>query len=86
MTIEDMEAEIRETNTMIRRRRRAGTGVLPMPLALPMCLMVSSVDGFTAYAWRPTLSWSQTPAPTWARRGKSRLQCMARLFRLSKTG
>jgi hypothetical protein len=49
MTIEDMEAEIRETNAIIRRRRRAGTGLLPMPLALPMCLMGSSVDGFTAY-------------------------------------
>jgi hypothetical protein len=49
MTIEDMEAEIRETNAIIRKRRRAGTGLLPMPLALLMCLMVSSVDGFTAY-------------------------------------
>jgi hypothetical protein len=49
MTIEDMEAEIRETNAMIRMRRRPGTGLLPMPLALLMCLMVSSVDGFTAY-------------------------------------
>jgi hypothetical protein len=49
MTIEDMEAKIRETNAMIRRRRRAGTGLLLMPLALLMCLMVSSVDGFTAY-------------------------------------
>jgi hypothetical protein len=49
MTIEDMEAEIRETNAMIRRRRRVGTGLLPMPLALLMCLMVSSEDGFTAY-------------------------------------
>jgi hypothetical protein len=49
MTIEDMEAEIRETNAVIRKRRRAGTGLLPMPLALLMCLMVSSVDGFTTY-------------------------------------
>jgi hypothetical protein len=49
MTIEDMEAEIRETNTMIRRRRRVGTGLLPMPLVLLMCLMVSSVDEFTTY-------------------------------------
>jgi hypothetical protein len=49
MTIEDMEAEIRETNAMIRKRRRAGTGLLPLPLALLMCLMVSSVEGFTAY-------------------------------------
>jgi hypothetical protein len=49
MTIEDMEAEIQETNAIIRKRRRAGTGLLPMPLALLMCLMVSSVNGFTAY-------------------------------------
>jgi hypothetical protein len=49
MTIEDTEAEIWETNAMIRKRRRAGTGLLPMPLALLMCLIVSSVDGFTAY-------------------------------------
>jgi hypothetical protein len=49
MTIEEMEAEIRETNALIRRRRRSGVGLLTMPLALLMCLMVSSVDGFTAY-------------------------------------
>jgi hypothetical protein len=49
MTIEDMEAELRETNAVIRRKRRAGTGLLLMPLVLLMCLMVSSVEGFTAY-------------------------------------
>jgi hypothetical protein len=49
MMIEDMEAEIQETNAIIRKRRRVGTGLLPMPLALLMCLMVSSVDGLTAY-------------------------------------
>jgi hypothetical protein len=49
MTIKDMEAEIRETNAVIRKRRRAGTGLLLMPLALLMCLMVSTVEGFTTY-------------------------------------
>ncbi len=49
MTIEEMEVELRETKVAIRKRRRAGTGLLPMPLALLMCLMVSSVEGFTAY-------------------------------------
>jgi hypothetical protein len=49
MTIEDMEAEIQETNALIRKRRRGGAGLLSMPLALLLCLMVSSVDGFTAY-------------------------------------
>jgi hypothetical protein len=49
MTIEEMEAEIRETNALIRKQRRRGMGLLPMPLALLMCLMVSSVNGFTAY-------------------------------------
>jgi hypothetical protein len=49
MTIEDMEAEIRETNALIRKRRRGGVGLLSMPLALLLCLMVNSVDGFTAY-------------------------------------
>jgi hypothetical protein len=49
MTIEDMEAEIRETNAMIWRRRRMGTGLLLMPLVLLMCLVVTPVEGFTAY-------------------------------------
>jgi hypothetical protein len=49
ITIEDMEAKLRETNTAIRKRRRAGKGLLPIPLALLMCLMVSSVEGFTDY-------------------------------------
>ncbi len=49
MTIEDMEAEIPETNALIRKQRRRGVGLLQMPLVLLMCLMVTSVEGFTAY-------------------------------------
>jgi hypothetical protein len=49
MTIEEMEAEIRETNALIRQRRRRGVGLLPMSLALLMCLVVTPVGGFTAY-------------------------------------
>jgi hypothetical protein len=49
MTIEEMEAEIRDTNALIRQRRRRGVGLLSMPLALLMCLVVVPVGGFTAY-------------------------------------
>jgi hypothetical protein len=49
MTIEEMEVEIRETNALIRQRRKRGVGLLPMPLALLMCLVVTPVGGFTAY-------------------------------------
>jgi hypothetical protein len=37
MMVEDMEAEIQETNALIRKRRRRGVGLLPMPLVLLMC-------------------------------------------------
>jgi hypothetical protein len=49
MTTEEMEAEIQETNALIRKRKRRGVGLLSMPLVLLMCLMVSSVNEFTAY-------------------------------------
>ncbi len=49
MTIEEMEAKLREVKAEIRKRRRAGTGWLPLTLALLMCLAGSPVEGFTAY-------------------------------------
>jgi hypothetical protein len=49
MTVEEMEAELGEVKSEIRRRKRAGTGWLPLTLALLMCLTVSPVEGFTAY-------------------------------------
>jgi hypothetical protein len=49
MTIEEMEAEIQETNELIRKRRRGSLGLMLKPLWMLTCLMVSSVDAFTAY-------------------------------------
>jgi hypothetical protein len=49
MTIEEMEAEIRETNELIRKRRRRNPGLMLKPLYMLTCLMVSSVKAFTAY-------------------------------------
>ncbi len=49
MTIEEMEAEIRETNDLIRKRRRRNQGLMLKPLWMLTCLMVSSVEAFTAY-------------------------------------
>jgi hypothetical protein len=49
MAIEEMEAEIQETNELIRKRRRRGLGLMLKPLWMLMCLMVSSVDAFIAY-------------------------------------
>jgi hypothetical protein len=49
MTIEEMEAEIQETNELIGKRRRRGLGLMLKPLWMLMCLMVSSVDAFIAY-------------------------------------
>ncbi len=48
MTVEEMEAELGEVKSEIKRRR-AGTGWLPLTLALLMFLTVSPVEGFTAY-------------------------------------
>jgi hypothetical protein len=49
MTVEEMEAELGEVKSEIKRRRRAGTGWLLLTLALFMCLTVGQVEGFTAY-------------------------------------
>jgi hypothetical protein len=52
MTIEEMEAEIRETNELIRKRRRRSLGLMLKPLwmlTMITCLMGSSADAFTAY-------------------------------------
>jgi hypothetical protein len=52
MTIEEMEAEIQETNEAIRKRRRRGLGLMLKPLwmlTVFACLMRSPVAAFTAY-------------------------------------
>jgi hypothetical protein len=52
MTIEEMEAEIQETNEAIRKRRRRGLGLMLKPLwmlTMLACLVGSTVDAFIAY-------------------------------------
>jgi hypothetical protein len=52
MTIEEMEAEIRETNEAIRQRRRRNPGLMLKPLwmlTVIACLTVSPAGAFTAY-------------------------------------
>jgi hypothetical protein len=52
MTIEEMEAEIQETNEAIRKRRRRGLGLMLKPLwmlTMLACLMGSPADAFIAY-------------------------------------
>jgi hypothetical protein len=49
MTIKEMEAEIQETSELIRKRRRRNPGLMLKPLWMLTCLMVSSVEAFTAY-------------------------------------
>jgi hypothetical protein len=49
MTIEEMEAEIQETNEAVRKRRRRGLGLMLKPLwmlTIFACLMGSPVDTF----------------------------------------
>ncbi len=52
MTIEEMEAELRETNEAIRKRRRGTPGLLLKPLwmlTVVACLARNPVEAFTAY-------------------------------------
>jgi hypothetical protein len=52
MTIEEMEAELRETNEAIRQRRRRTPGLMLKPLwmlTVIACLAGSPVEAFTAY-------------------------------------
>ncbi len=52
MTIEEMEAEIQETNELTRKRRRRGLGLMLKPLwmlTMLTCMMGSPVNAFTAY-------------------------------------
>jgi hypothetical protein len=52
MTIEEMEAEIQETNEAIRKRRRRGLGLMLKPLwmlTVLACLVGRPVDAFIAY-------------------------------------
>jgi hypothetical protein len=52
MTIEEMEAEIQETNEAIRKRRRKTPGLMLKPLWMLTafaCLVRSPVAAFTAY-------------------------------------
>ncbi len=52
MTIEEMEAEIEETNEAIRKRRRKNLGLMLRPLwmlTVVACLVGEPVAVFTAY-------------------------------------
>ncbi len=52
MTIEEMEAELEETNDAIRKRRRTNLGLMLKPLwmlTIIVCLMGEPVAAFTAY-------------------------------------
>jgi hypothetical protein len=49
MTVEEMEAELREVKSEIKRRRRAGIGWLPLTLVLLLCITGQPSEGFTAY-------------------------------------
>jgi hypothetical protein len=88
MTIEEMEAEIQETNELIRKRRRRGLGLMLKPLwmlTVVTCLMGSPVDAFIAYDCSNNTNVMESysllepaPVPTWGRTGRLRPPCTGR--------
>ncbi len=92
MTIEEMEAEIEETNEAIRKRRRNNLGLLLKPLwmlTVIACLVGEPVAAFTAYDCsnrsNTVEAWSRTPAPTQAGMERWRLRYTGKLSRSSRT-
>jgi hypothetical protein len=96
MTIEEMEAEIQETNEAIRKRRKKNLGLmlkLLWMLTAFTCLMRSPVapsPPMTAPTgvtwWSRTPSWSRTHAPTWVGTERWRRLCTGRSSRSSRIG
>ncbi len=94
MTIEEMEAELQETNEAIRKRRRRTPGLTLKPLWVLTALAYMAggpVEAFTAYdctnrsnVVEPTRSWNRTPAPTRAGMARWRPPSSERLCRLSR--
>jgi hypothetical protein len=96
MTIEEMEAEIQETNEAIRKRRRRGLGLMLKSLWMLMvfaCLMRSPVAAFTAYdcSNRSNVVESYSllepdACANMGRTGRWRQPCTGRLSRSGRTG
>jgi hypothetical protein len=79
MTLVEMEAELGEGRTEIKRRRRAGMGWLPLTLVLLLCFTGQVVEGFTAYDCSNRSNVVEaysllepTRGPTWERRERFR--------------
>ncbi len=65
LTIEEMEAEIQETNEAIRKRRRRGLGLMLKPLwmlTMLTCFMGSPATAFIAIAPTAPISLRLTPS------------------------
>ncbi len=93
MTIEEMEAEIRETNEAIRKRRRRTPGLMLKPLwmlTVLACLVRSPLAAFTAYDCfnrsNVVESYSLLEPDACANMGRWRRLSMGRLSRSSRTG